>query len=336
MILIVSNSLTGGGAERSMNLLANLMNDNGIKAILVTANSSPSDYVSLKYKHYSLARKHNSKLYQLLKLVIKFNLLLFRLKPKQVIINCDLPELLMASALFKCKIIAVEHTDKPWANRRMLGNLVRRMLQIKNTKWVAVSRHLSIWPNAVIPHKIIRNLITAPSNHLPNSGNIIKRLIFIGRISPEKRPEWAVRIAKETELPITFIGAGEIFPALRDEIALANEIKIEFLGHKHNPWETIKSGDLLLIPSEYEGDGLVLLEAIALGVPVLVVNIASFKALALPDVHYCASTETFIEKITENKLHLETLVVEGYKKREILDSRDPAIILENWVQILGE
>jgi glycosyltransferase involved in cell wall biosynthesis len=66
------------------------------------------------------------------------------------------------------------------------------------------------------------------------------------------------------------LGQGELEPALRRQIAEYHlEDAITLRGFQRNPWKFIGRADVFALSSRYEGFGNVLIEAMALGVPVV-------------------------------------------------------------------
>lgn len=66
------------------------------------------------------------------------------------------------------------------------------------------------------------------------------------------------------------LGQGDLEPALRQQIArLGLEDTVTLLGFQSNPWKFIARADVFALSSHYEGFGNVLIEAMALGVPVV-------------------------------------------------------------------
>jgi glycosyltransferase involved in cell wall biosynthesis len=100
-------------------------------------------------------------------------------------------------------------------------------------------------------------------------------LAFIGRICPEKRPDWAVEIARRAGLPLTIAAKVDkadrsyyktrIKPLLKDPL-------VEFIGEIGDSDKGAFLGDAiaLLFPIDWpEPFGLVLIEAMANGTPVI-------------------------------------------------------------------
>lgn len=99
-----------------------------------------------------------------------------------------------------------------------------------------------------------------------------RNIAFLGRLHPAKRIDLLIRafarVADRFD-HLVIIGEGAELPRLKDVAAstgLAH--RIHFLGHRQNPYGCIRQAAILVLPSIKEGYGLVLAEALVLGVPV--------------------------------------------------------------------
>ena len=339
-IMIVTNSSTGGGAERSMNLVANELVALGHTVLLVPINRGPDDEVTLTCKVACLNRKWRGGLISVLVAAIRFNFLAIHFRPTTVILNCDLPEFLGCFLIFRRIFVGVEHVNYPWVQRPYLGKLVRRFLNFRKIKWVAVSDHLSIWPDNRKPIKTMVNPIIAKRNQstpLRNSakGIAIKRIVFIGRLVDQKRPDWILEICKSANLPGLIIGEGELSPTLKNFVD-SNEMPIEFAGQVQLPWEMIGEGDLLIVSSAYEGDGLVVVEALQQQVPFLLSNIPEFRRFDFSENVYCSSIGDFTQRVEKYRENLDSLLASQEKKDQILMNRRIDKIGQEWITFLAK
>jgi len=125
---------------------------------------------------------------------------------------------------------------------------------------------------ATIHHGLPRNLHTP--TYQPRGGYVA----FIGRISPEKGPDRAIRIARMLGIPLKIAAkvdkADEVY--FREKVApLLNEPGVEFIGEINEREKTKFLGDAqaLLFPIDWpEPFGLSVIEAMACGTPVLAVR----------------------------------------------------------------
>lgn len=69
---------------------------------------------------------------------------------------------------------------------------------------------------------------------------------------------------------LTVLGEGPLWNELRDQADKLNLTQVvHFLGFQRNPWSYLRYADLFVLPSRYEGLPNALLEALALGTPVV-------------------------------------------------------------------
>jgi glycosyltransferase involved in cell wall biosynthesis len=99
-------------------------------------------------------------------------------------------------------------------------------------------------------------------------------IIAAGRLADAKNYPLLIdtmRMLRATVPARLFIlGEGELEPALRRQIADHRlEDTITLLGFQRNPWKFMARADVFALSSHYEGFGNVLIEAMALGIPVV-------------------------------------------------------------------
>ena len=158
-----------------------------------------------------------------------------------------------------------------------------------------------------------------------------RRLVFIGRLSWEKRPEFVLNVSSRTNLPFLFIGSGDRLNELQ---TLAKSISAhgDFLGHQLNPWEHVREGDVLLVPSLFEGDGLTALEGMQLGIPMLLADIPAFRRFGVPEQIYCDSETEFVEALQTKKL--VDLIVPEATTSKCMNGRQPEQVGEMWMSYI--
>ncbi|HKV84475.1 MAG TPA: glycosyltransferase family 4 protein [Ktedonobacterales bacterium] len=124
----------------------------------------------------------------------------------------------------------------------------------------------------------------------PNPGEY---LCFVGRISPEKRPDRAIEIAKRAGIPLKI--AAKVDP--KDEKYFHREIEplmnhplIEYLGQvdERRKRELMGNAMALVLPIDWpEPFGMVFIEALACGTPVLTCPLGSVPELLRDGVTGC-------------------------------------------------
>lgn len=127
----------------------------------------------------------------------------------------------------------------------------------------------------VIYNPIDNQKIVSLSNEYFVNRSDLFTVSVLGRLCPQKCVDRAIRLASNLKqngykFQINIIGEGE----LRNELEqLSQELSVSdvvtFHGYKKNPYPLIKSSDLLLSCSGFEGFSLSICEAMCLGVPVI-------------------------------------------------------------------
>ncbi|WFU18889.1 glycosyltransferase family 4 protein [Bradyrhizobium sp. CB3481] len=136
--------------------------------------------------------------------------------------------------------------------------------------------------------------------HIPSYNPKGDYLAFLGRISPEKRPDRAIAIARAAGLPLKI--AAKVDKAddayFRGVIApMLNEPGIEFIGeiNENAKSEFLGEAAALLFPIDWpEPFGLVMIEAMACGTPVL-----AFRCGAVPEIVEDGLTGRIVSDVDE-------------------------------------
>jgi glycosyltransferase involved in cell wall biosynthesis len=332
--MFVTNSLSGGGAERATNILVNALHDLGIKVALVPINDGVRDLVEPKCEIFELKRRWQGGIFTLFSAFISLQRTIWRWKPTIIVLNCDLPELLGSLSIGSHNLVAVEHATFPWTKRIQLGKIVRMLLEFRRVRWVSVSDHLSIWQSKQIA-SVIKNAVISQPKFIEKKSIQVERLNFVGRLSVEKQPSWLVEIAKKTNLPARIIGDGILMEDLQESCKKLNNL-VEFLGYVSDPWDYFEDSDLLIVPSVFEGDGLVVVEALMRGIPILLSDIPDLRRFELPEINYCKSVDDFSRIILQNLVSIDKLKVSGDIVKNITSNRDPRIVAEQWTKLLKE
>jgi glycosyltransferase involved in cell wall biosynthesis len=164
--------------------------------------------------------------------------------------------------------------------------------------------------------------------HPPVDGKKRPTISFAGRLVPGKRVDVLLRAAaivqhKVKGLHVVIIGDG---PERQKLETLARELGVDamfcgFVRSSQVMREIIAASDVFCLPSEVEGFGITVVEAMACGVPVVVADIpplrevvADGKAGLLARAGDPAMTATALQRVLTDKKLASTLVVEGKKR----------------------
>lgn len=331
--MVVTNSPSGGGAERTMNNLVNLLHANEIEVSIFPINHGDLDWIEPICEVVTPVRNWKAGLIPTIYSFFAFRSRVTKINPTLVIANCELPELYSVFLPLRIKLVFVEHTSSPWRNHRFLGFLIRSLARLRGTDWVLVSDHLESRFLYKKPISVIPNLISGKEYQLAKEDSPVPRAVFLGRLSDEKDPELFLDVVRLSGCPATIIGSG----ILAQELATRSEsekLPVEFLGQLNNPWGAIHPNDIIIITSRFEGDGLVLLEAISRNLSVLVRDIPDLRRFGLPELNYFKTADAASAKLIELKKSSSTLRIPLSIATRILSSRNEKIILSGWVGLI--
>jgi glycosyltransferase involved in cell wall biosynthesis len=112
------------------------------------------------------------------------------------------------------------------------------------------------------------------------------------------------------------------------------KVRALFSGYIENPFQSFDVGDLLVVPSRWEGDGLVVLEAIKFGAPLLISDIPDFRRFNLAEKHYFRDANDLTRLILDCEDVSEYVVSQDERDR-ILKERNVKTIAENWLNLIA-
>jgi glycosyltransferase involved in cell wall biosynthesis len=113
------------------------------------------------------------------------------------------------------------------------------------------------------------------------------RAIYVGRLAPEKGLEtliaaWAIVRRHWPTAQLTLVGDGPQRPTLEAGVSnLGLGDAIDFCGTVSDATPLLRSSDLFILPSQEEGMSIALLEAMALGMPIVATNIPGNRRLII-------------------------------------------------------
>lgn len=140
----------------------------------------------------------------------------------------------------------------------------------------------------------IRNVIDATALRSQAAGPLPKGLdlpatgplfVMAGRLSPEKAQHRAIQALAQlkddgAKATLILLGSGPLEASLKaaaQRLGLAD--RVIFAGHLDNPFAVIARADCFVLSSDYEGQPMVLLEALTLGKPVIATDMAGARSV---------------------------------------------------------
>lgn len=126
--------------------------------------------------------------------------------------------------------------------------------------------------------------VRTPRNHIESIG---KRVGFVGRLSEEKSVETLIKamglvLSEIADVRCMIVGTGPLESQLRNYCETLNVSEsIEFTGYKENSFEELREMDVFVLPSRTEGCPIVILEAMAMGLPVVATDVGGNPELVV-------------------------------------------------------
>ena len=108
-----------------------------------------------------------------------------------------------------------------------------------------------------------------------NKNTMSYDIVYVGRLAYQKNPERLLKVLCEVikkipDIKIGIVGDGALFAQTKkqaESMGLLNNI--EFLGFQSNPLKILSKAKVMVMTSRYEGLPMTVLEALALGIPIV-------------------------------------------------------------------
>lgn len=232
----------------------------------------------------------------------------------------------------KLPVISHLHNNSPWLKKFCLKSVVYGLSCRKYKKILTVSD--SVFDEFIFG-KYFRNKLVCIGNPI-NVDAIRKKsddylcekhydICFCGRLTTPKNPYLMLDVLSKltVDFSAVIIGDGE----LKDDVVrkvkeLQLSDKVELVGFQDNPYPIMKNCKLLLMPSVWEGFGLVAVEALALGLPVVCSNVGGLPTIVNDECgKICKAEYQYVDEI--NKLLSDDEYLK--KKSEAANTRADAL-----------
>lgn len=330
-IVFVIPDMAGGGTERVVALLANEYCKRGIEtAVLLFAGHETVYPLDEKVEVVSMGAPSNGSIRVRMERLRKMR------KYYQENKDCQIWSFSVMGAVFsvlaawgqKHFFLVSERNDPNQYEHKRIRNFFYRFADVVvcQTKDALLSFPKGISRKAVvIPNPIDIGAL------MPYEGERDRRIVAVGRLQPQKNHALLFRAFAqfEKEYPdytLELYGKGGQEAKLR-ELArqLGIETKVVFCGFSERVKEEINSAAMYVLSSDYEGISNSMLEAIALGVPVIATDcpiggskmyLENGRNGLLVPVGEVAPMAAAMKKIAANREFAKALGMEGKKLRE--------------------
>ena len=283
-VAILLPSLKFGGAERVSLNLAKEMKLQGI-SVEILLMSKEGEFLKEAESNFTVVDLRCNRTYKLPWQLIKYT---FNNRPDVIISNfLKLSLCACIARVFSpsTKLLLWEHAPPSMTSLFSLCiySLSATIFYQLSTKIVAVSSGVGSDIASCtlgLKRKIlaIYNPIIPPDFGLLNDAlgkqKNLNKIICLGRLEPEKNPALLIEafalIPEHFNATLLMIGDGSQRNQLESlSIKLGINNKVNFLGFVANPYLLLMNADLLVLPSNFEGFGNVIVEAMYCGLPVV-------------------------------------------------------------------
>ena len=298
--ILFSNKFSG--AENVVCQIIDMFrNDKDIEMVYCSPDGAIKETLVERKIHYAPLKKFSV---SELKRVIKYE------KPDLIHAHDFRASIISTMACGKIPVISHLHNNSPWLKKYGIYSFAYGATCRKYKAILTVSD--SVFDEFVFGDKF-RNKLTVVRNPINireiqskvnnPCGEKIYDLGFCGRFSPPKKPEGFIEIVDNLhkEIPnikAAMVGFGEQFDEMKELIKQKGlENVITLYGFQNNPYEIMQKFKILCMPSRWEGFGLVAVEALALGVPVVCSNVGGLPGIVNDECgKVCISDEEMIRE----------------------------------------
>ena len=301
-VLHVLNTNSYSGAENVAITIINHMSN--VESIYLSLNGPISE----------ILKKNNIQHYAVDKLSIKsLKKAIRELKPDIIHAHDYTASILCALCFPKAKIISHIHNNSPWIKSYGIYSWAYLFSSFFYKKILTVSDSIE---KEYVFGKFIKNKIECIGN--PTDIELIHQkaieysidkkydLIFLGRLTAQKNPKLLLEvfndlILKRPDISIAVVGAGDQFESFNESIHKNNlQDNIEMYGFMENPYPVLNASKIMILPSKWEGYGLVAVESLSLGIPVICSGAGGLKNIVNSSCgNICKNKDEYVQEIIE-------------------------------------
>lgn len=297
IFFIVNTNVYSGAEAVNINIINNLKDKYDF--YWVSSSGIINDYLSSYNINYINIKKVNIKE---IKRIIK------EYKPDILHATDYRASLICSLSSIKIPIISHLHNNCPWLKNINLNSISYLFAGLRSKLILTVSDSIK---NEYIFSKFIEKKIVNISNPVSretiiskvNKDNKEYDICFVGRLTDQKDPLRFINIINnikkyKRDIKAVIVGDGEL---KNDCIELINKLNlnnnIELVGFQTNPYTYMNKSKIFLLPSKWEGYGLVVFEALSLGLPCLVTYVGGMINLVNDSCGgFCINDDDFITK----------------------------------------
>lgn len=347
-IFFITNEMSGGGAERVMSVLANYLNEHGFNVnFLVLQKLEESYKIDSGVSIYQWReRKKGDAIGQ-----IKFLRSFMKKNPGAIFVSFFTHQNLysiIASLGLKIKVVVSERNAPKYSIHGFGKKVMRNILYASPLCDKIVFQ--TIGAQKYFSNKIQRKCIIIANplkTELPEifKGVRSKKIVSIGRFEKQKNHNMLIEAFAEflkihDDYRLVLYGKGSLEKELREkskELGIGN--KVDFEGFHQNVHELVLDAAMFVLPSDYEGLSNSMLEAMAIGLPVIctdcppggareyITNKVNGILVPVGDAHKTCEAMCYM---AEHEDEANKMGERAYELRERLDSHE---ICRQWEKL---
>lgn len=340
-IYFLINSLSSrSGTERVACQLANYMSDLNYEIIFCNSDTEK--------EHVKFSLNHNIKVISFNRSLFAMSSFLHKIDKNDILFIQNMGKISIFSLLSRlsCKVICLEHG--PYFAKSTLLKFLIKIFYQKINILVTITH-----ADALNYKKIIKNLDVRPIyNASPYLGDSTlynvesKKIIAVGRLAKEKRFDllikaWSKIHGKFPDWTLEIYGDGDLRQELLDLVEILNISNIHLFSNRCDIDKVYKEASFLVLTSEFEGLGMVLVEAQTFGLPlvsfdcpngpreIITNNIDGFL-VENPNLDHLANA---MEKLITSRSLREKMSQNAFKASQKFNQET---ISKQWFNILGD
>lgn len=353
-VLFVVDSLSYGGAGRVVSILASQLAEMGFEISIAIMGQDVNRTQEIYAVDYRVNRFYINEFGKVTswKTNIKFlRYCLKKFKPDICIpfLNMYAEYAVIACLFSNIKVVACERNDPHYSPEAKIYRLLRNPLYSLADKVICQTQDMVDYFPKHIRNKsrIILNPINT-SLPEPYVGKREKRIVAVGKLGKQKNfsmaiDSFALIQSDIREYCLEIYGEGTLRAELEKQIedaGLSNRVFL--MGQSDNLFNDIKSAELFIMTSDYEGMSNALIEAMALGLPCISTNhpIGGAKTLiengingVLVPVNDAKEMANAIKKVINDPVTAKRMSENAVKIRDRLSIEN---IAQQWKQLLLE
>jgi glycosyltransferase involved in cell wall biosynthesis len=284
-VLHVINSLTSGGAENMLiGFFSELKKDNFEILLLVDDNIAFNIPKHIKYTTLSNSNKRYSfkKLFQLYKFIKKgeFDIVHSHLFPSQYYVG------IISFFFTEIKFITTEHNTTNTRRNNWFFRITDTLIYKQYDKIIFISQGVKNsffknFKNIKTKGIIINNGISLKKFQVKKNNTSIKtKIIMVARFSEQKDHITLIKtmLLLDKKYTLTLVGEGPLLKDVKLFVKKNNlDKRVSFLGFRKDIEKLYQEYHLFVLSSIWEGFGLVVIEAMASGLPVIASNVDGLR-----------------------------------------------------------